>query len=53
MSQIIIPKWSSDSSLDKRAKDKQGKNVFVDMKRLVGQKFFNDDSVMNDPSSLV
>ena len=23
-SQIIIPKWSSDSCLDKRAKDKQG-----------------------------
>lgn len=34
-SQIIIPKWSSDSNLDKRAKDKQGENVFIDIKRLV------------------
>ena len=53
-SQIIIPKWSSDSSLDKRAKDKQGENVFVDMKRLVDTalteqpKFFKEGSVMNN-----
>jgi len=53
-SQIIIPKWSSDSNLDKRAKDKQGENVFVDMKRLVDTalteqpKFFKDGSVMNN-----
>ena len=34
-SQVIMPKWSSVSSLDKRAKDKQGENVFVDVKRLL------------------